>query len=160
MPPPSSSQPLPDDDNKDLSEMSEQELDDVTHKVVVQMFAFARTLECTLNGGCDHKELQNHITEESIKELEFLLKKKNDSKNFYCKNSILMVCKKKILVGEIIFFVLVSKKKMSKIKEFEACDRFMSEARFFLPIDQRFILLEHRVDQDAFVIIANYEKRV
>ena len=76
MPPPSSSQPLPDDDNKDLFEMSEQELDDVTHKVVVQMFAFAHTLACTLNGGYDQKELQNYITEESIKELEFLLKKK------------------------------------------------------------------------------------
>ena len=50
---------------------------------------------------------------------------------------------------------------MSKIEEFEACDRFMSEAQFFLPIDQRrFVLLEHRVDQDAFVIIANYEKHM
>ena len=50
---------------------------------------------------------------------------------------------------------------MSKIKEFEACGRFMSETQFFLPIDQGgFVLLEHRVNQDAFVIIVNYEKRM
>ena len=50
---------------------------------------------------------------------------------------------------------------MSKIKEFEACGRFMSDAQFFLPIDQgRFALLEHRVNQDAYVIIVNYEKRM
>ena len=76
MPPTSSRQPLPDDDDKDLPEMLQQELDDATHKVVVQMFTFAHTLACVLNGRCDENELQNYIIEESIKELDFLLKKK------------------------------------------------------------------------------------
>ena len=76
MPPTFSSQPLPDDDDKDLPEMLQQELDDAIQKIVVQMFAFARTLACALNGRRDQNELQNYIIEESIKELEFLLKKK------------------------------------------------------------------------------------
>ena len=56
--------------------MSEDELNDLTHKVLIQMFAFSRTLACALNGGQNHKESENYILKESIKELEFLLNKK------------------------------------------------------------------------------------
>ena len=70
MSPTSSNQPLPDDDDKDLPKMLQQKLDDATHNVVVQMFAFVCTLACALIGRRDQNELQNYIIEESINEKE------------------------------------------------------------------------------------------
>ena len=64
------------DKDKKFKDMSEDELNDLRHKVLIQMFAFSRTLACALNGGQNHKELENYILKESIKELEFLLNKK------------------------------------------------------------------------------------
>ena len=64
------------DKDKKFKDMSEDELNDLTHKVLIQMFAFLRTLACALNGGQNHKEFENYILKESIKELEFLLNKK------------------------------------------------------------------------------------
>lgn len=107
--------------------MSQEELVDVTHKIVMQHFAFAHSLAHALNGGHNQKEMGKFIIKESIKELEYLLKK-NDLLFFYCN----------ILVG-----------------------KNMSEAQFFWPIGQRrFVLLQYRVDSNAFVIIVSYDKHM
>lgn len=49
---------------------------------------------------------------------------------------------------------------MSKIDKFEACDRFMKNVvSFILPIEQRrFVLVDHSVSDDEFVIKINYDK--
>ena len=76
-PTPSTWQPVSQwDDDKDFSQMSQQELDDATHKIIVQHFTFARTLARTLSGRCNQKELEKFIIQESIKELKFTLNKK------------------------------------------------------------------------------------
>lgn len=56
--------------------MSEMELNNEAHKIVIQQFAFARTLARALNNGRNNKELEKFIIKESIKELKFVLKKK------------------------------------------------------------------------------------
>ena len=80
MPPPLTSstwQPVSQwDDDKDFSQMSQLELDDATHKIIVQHFTFACTLARTLSRRCNQKELEKFIIQESIKELEFILNKK------------------------------------------------------------------------------------
>ena len=38
--------------------MSEEELDEETHKIVISMFSFARSLARTINWGKDQKELE------------------------------------------------------------------------------------------------------
>ena len=49
---------------------------------------------------------------------------------------------------------------MSKIDKFEACDRFMKNVvSFILPIEQRrFVLVDHSVSDDEFVLKINYDK--
>ena len=56
--------------------MSEMEVNNEVHKIVIQQFAFAKTLACALNNGRNNKELEKFIIKESIKELKFVLKKK------------------------------------------------------------------------------------
>ena len=47
---------------------------------------------------------------------------------------------------------------MSKIKEFEACDRFMKNiVPFILPVEQRFALVDYTMSDDAFVVVVNYD---
>ena len=62
--------------------MSQQELDDATQNIVVHQFALACTMASALNRGRDKKELEKYIMQESIKELEFFLKKKMNQKMF------------------------------------------------------------------------------
>ena len=57
---------------KPSAEMSEEELNEESHKIVVSMFSFARTLAWTVNAN--QKELENFIISETIKELVFHLK--------------------------------------------------------------------------------------
>ena len=59
---------------KQFSQVIEEELDEETHKVVISMFSFARSLSRTINGGKDQKELEKFIINGTIKELEFHLK--------------------------------------------------------------------------------------
>ena len=75
------------DEDKDFNQMSETELNDLTHKIFVQQFAFARVLACALSEGWNNRDLEKYIIQESIKELEFLLDKKMNEKN--CKKYIL-----------------------------------------------------------------------
>lgn len=56
--------------------MSEMEVNNEVHKIVIQQFAFAKTLARALNNGRNNKELEKFIIKESIKELKFVLKKK------------------------------------------------------------------------------------
>ena len=56
--------------------MSQQELDDATQNIVGHQFALACTMASALNRGRDKNELEKYIMQESIKELEFFLKKK------------------------------------------------------------------------------------
>ena len=56
--------------------MSEMEVNNEVHKIVIQQFAFAKTLARALNYGRNNKELEKFIIKESIKELKFVLKKK------------------------------------------------------------------------------------
>ena len=56
--------------------MSQEELDMEVHKIAMQQFSFARTLALALNDGKDNKKLEKLIIQESIKELEYLLRKK------------------------------------------------------------------------------------
>ena len=56
--------------------MSEMEVNNEVHKIVIQQFAFAQTLARALNNGRNNKELEKFIIKESIKELKFVLKKK------------------------------------------------------------------------------------
>ena len=60
--------------------MSQQELDDATQNIVVHQFALACTMASALNRGRDKKELEKYIMQESIKELDFVLKKKMNQK--------------------------------------------------------------------------------
>ena len=62
--------------------MTQEELDDATHKTVVEQFAFICTFTRALNGRRDQKELQKFIIQERIS-----LKKKN-KKNYINVNSI------------------------------------------------------------------------
>ena len=57
-----------------------KQLNDLTHKIVVQQFAFARVLACALSGGQNNRDLEKYIIQESIKELKFLLDKKMNEK--------------------------------------------------------------------------------
>ena len=63
-----------DPDERPFHQMLQEELDKETHEVVVSMFGFARTFARTINGRKDEKQLEKYI-EESIPELEYLLKK-------------------------------------------------------------------------------------
>ena len=56
--------------------MSEMEVNNEVHKIVIQQFAFAKTLARALNNGRNNKELEKFIIKESIKELKFVLKNK------------------------------------------------------------------------------------
>ena len=87
MPPPTLAivPPTPEEEEKLFSQMSQQELGDVIHNIVMHKFSFARKLASALNGGHDHKELEKFIIEESIKELEHLLLKKGTKNILYCK---------------------------------------------------------------------------
>ena len=60
--------------------MSQQELDDATQNIVGHQFALACTMASALNRGRDKKELEKYIMQESIKELDFVLKKKMNQK--------------------------------------------------------------------------------
>ena len=74
-------------EDKDFNQMSETESNYLTHKIVVQQFAFTRVLACALSRGQSNRDLEKYIIQESIKELEFLLDKKMNEKN--CKKYIL-----------------------------------------------------------------------
>ena len=52
-------------DVKDWSQMSQEELDDVTHQIMEKHFSFA--LAWALKGGHDQKELEEIMIKESIK---------------------------------------------------------------------------------------------
>ena len=67
--------------------MSETELNDLTHKIVVQQFAFTRVLASALSGGRNNRDLEKYIIQDSMKEFEFLLDNKMNEKN--CKKYIL-----------------------------------------------------------------------
>ena len=56
--------------------MSGTKLNDLTHKIIVQQFAFAHVLACALSVGRNNRSLEMYIIQESIKEPEFLLDKK------------------------------------------------------------------------------------
>ena len=50
---------------------------------------------------------------------------------------------------------------MSKIKEVETCSRFISEiVQFVLPIEQRFVLVDHTAFSEEFVITIGFDKRL
>ena len=66
-------QTVPAEGEKLFSQISQEELDEVTHKVAMSQFSFARALARVLNGGQDQKELKKIIIAESIKELEYLV---------------------------------------------------------------------------------------
>ena len=71
--------------------------------------------------------------------------------------------KKNYLIKKKKFFPFISrcfKKKMSKIKEFEVCDRFMTKiVPFILPIEQtKFVLVYYKVPDEEFVITVNYDR--
>ena len=68
--------------------MTQEELGKLTRDIVQQQFSFTQTLTCTLNNGCDQKELKIFIIKESIKELEYLWKK-TEQKKLLLLNSIL-----------------------------------------------------------------------
>ena len=57
----------------------------------MQMFGFARTLACTINGVKDQKNIEKYTVAETIKELEYLLKKQTKKFIFFCKQ--LYFCK-------------------------------------------------------------------
>lgn len=65
--------------------MTQEELGKLTHDIVQQQFSFTKTLTCTLNNGCNQKELKIFIIKESIKELEYLLKKTEQKKTVIVK---------------------------------------------------------------------------
>ena len=44
------------DNKKDYTSMSQEELNNSMHQIVMQMFGFARTLAFTINGGKDKKK--------------------------------------------------------------------------------------------------------
>ena len=67
--------------------MGETELNDLTHKIVVQQFAFTRVLASALSGGWNNRDLEKYIIQNSMKEFEFLLDNKMNEKN--CKKYIL-----------------------------------------------------------------------
>lgn len=75
LPTPATVPPTPNEE-KEFLQMSQEELDMEVHKIVMQQFSFARTLALALNDGKDNKKLEKLIIQESIKELEYLLRKK------------------------------------------------------------------------------------
>lgn len=75
LPTPATVPPTPNEE-KEFLQMSQEELDMEVHKIVMQQFSFARTLALALNDGKDNKKLEKLIIQESIKELEHLLRKK------------------------------------------------------------------------------------
>lgn len=137
--------------------MSQQELDDATQNIVVHQFALACTMASALNRGRDKKELEKYIMQESIKELEFFLKKKNEPKNVFVNNLFQIM-----LIGEKFSFFLPRfiEKKMSECEEIEACHKFISEIVSFIPpfCQRKFVLVGDSVSSDEFVIKVNYDK--
>ena len=53
----------PEEEEKLFSQMSQQELGDVIHNIVMHKFSFACKHACAINGGHDHKELEKFIIE-------------------------------------------------------------------------------------------------
>ena len=50
--------------------MSQEELEKETHKIIVSMLGFTRSLAKTISGVSDEKKLEKYIIQESIRELE------------------------------------------------------------------------------------------
>ena len=65
-----------------------------------------------------------------------------------------------MVTGKLIFLHSRIELTMSKIEEFDACERFMSDiVPFILPTDQRrWIAIDYSVTSDGFVIKVNYSK--
>ena len=55
--------------------MSKEDLEKTIHEIVIGQFLFAKTVARIYNNGPENKEMENFIIEETINELEFLLKK-------------------------------------------------------------------------------------
>ena len=101
---PSSTQSSSNPDNVQLySQMSQEELDRETHKIVMSMFEFTRSLARAINRGRDEKELEKYIIQETIREVEYLLKEMN--KKIYFFYNLVHSFKKIVLV---IFFLFLS----------------------------------------------------
>ena len=65
-----------------------------------------------------------------------------------------------MVTGKLIFLHSRIELTMSKIEEFDACERFMSDiVPFILPTDQRrWIAIDYSVTSNGFVIKVNYSK--
>ena len=61
--------------NIEFSKMSKEDLEKTIHEIVIGQFLFAKTVARIYNNGPENKEMENFIIEETINELEFLLKK-------------------------------------------------------------------------------------
>ena len=110
--------------------MSQQELDDATQNIVGHQFALACTMASALNRGRDKKELEKYIMQESIKELEFFLKK-NEPKNVIVNNLFQIM-----LIGEKFSFFLprfIEKKSLNVKKLKPAISLYLKLCPLFLP---------------------------